>query len=39
MCPILETEELVEYRRLEAIKNRIQLINMPQALKKLLSLI
>lgn len=30
----LETEELVEYRRLEAIKNRIQLINMPQALKK-----
>ncbi len=31
----LETEELVEYRRLEAIKNRIQLINMPQALKKL----
>ncbi len=29
----LETEELVEYRRLEAIKNRIQLINMPQALK------
>ncbi|MGU7885512.1 primosomal protein DnaI [Streptococcus suis] len=30
----LETEELVEYRRLEAIKNRIQLINMPLALKK-----
>ena len=29
----LETEELVEYRRLEAIKNRIQLINMPASLK------
>lgn len=29
----LETEELVEYRRLEAIKNRIQLINMPANLK------
>lgn len=29
----LETVELVEYRRLEAIKNRIQLINMPASLK------
>lgn len=29
----LETEELVEFRRLEAIKNRIQLINMPASLK------
>ncbi|HFR3749146.1 TPA: primosomal protein DnaI [Streptococcus suis] len=29
----LETKELVEYRRLEAIKNRIQLINMPASLK------
>ncbi|HEM3576995.1 TPA: primosomal protein DnaI [Streptococcus suis] len=29
----LETEELVEYRRLEVIKNRIQLINMPASLK------
>lgn len=29
----LETEELVECRRLEAIKNRIQLINMPASLK------
>lgn len=29
----LETAELVEYRRLEAIKNRIQLINMPASLK------
>lgn len=29
----LETEELVEYRRLEAIKDRIQLINMPANLK------
>ena len=29
----LETEELVEYRRLEAIKNRIQLINMPASWK------
>ncbi|MFZ2305474.1 MAG: primosomal protein DnaI [Streptococcus suis] len=29
----LETEELVEYRRLEAIKNRIRLINMPASLK------
>ncbi|WP_156021536.1 primosomal protein DnaI [Streptococcus ruminantium] len=31
----LETEELVEYRRLEAIKNRIQLINMPASLKNI----
>ncbi|HEL1661254.1 TPA: primosomal protein DnaI [Streptococcus suis] len=29
----LETEELVGYRRLEAIKKRIQLINMPASLK------
>lgn len=31
----LETEELVEYRRLETIKNRIQLISMPASLKNI----